>query len=211
VTAAFRGTALPAAPAQRETREAASEYAGQFSFATAETGTPQTSLLFTAAQGRLYLQVEGGNVLLERMDKDVYRATGNAAGIYPFVFGRSGKDGKGIVTNVSHGERWYRTDGFTDPIAPATPKDYAAYVGHFVNNGPEGPVARVFVRNGRLMMLVSEDENPVEQPLEPLSPAVFRIGKEDYSPERARFDTLVDGQALRLFVSGVPLYRKDIP
>jgi len=33
----------------------------------------------------------------------------------------------------------------------------------------------------------------------------------EYSPERARFDTVIDGQALRLFVSGVPLYRKDIP
>jgi D-alanyl-D-alanine carboxypeptidase len=80
-----------------------------------------------------------------------------------------------------------------------------------VNNGPEGPVARVFVRNGRLMMLLSEDEDAASEPLSPLGRGLFRIGKAEYSPERARFDTVVDGEALRLFVSGVPLYRKDIP
>ena len=62
-----------------------------------------------------------------------------------------------------------------------------------MNNGPEGPVARVFVRNGRLMMLLSEDEEAI--PLNRSSPWVqglFRIGKAEYSPERARFDTIVD-------------------
>jgi len=58
---------------------------------------------------------------------------------------------------------------------------------------------------------LSEDEAAIPEPLEPLGPAQFRVGAADYSPERARFDTIVAGQALRLLVSGVPLYRKDIP
>jgi hypothetical protein len=91
------------------------------------------------------------------------------------------------------------------------PKEYDAFIGHFVNNGPEGPVARVYVRNGKLMMMVAMDEDAAPEPLEPLGPGIFRIGKEDYSPERARFDTLVDGHALRLLITGVPLYRKDTP
>ena len=61
------------------------------------------------------------------------------------------------------------------------------------------------------MMMVAMDEDATPEPLTPLSPGVFRIGKEDYSPERARFDSLVDGHALRLLITGVPLYRKDTP
>ena len=94
------------------------------------------------------------------MGTDLFRAAGDADGFLPFVFGRGGKDGKGKVTSVSQGAQWYAAEGFPDPIQPAAPKEYASYVGHFVNNGPEGPVARVFVRNGRLMMLLSEDEEP---------------------------------------------------
>jgi hypothetical protein len=54
---------------------------------------------------------------------------------------------------------------------------------HFLSNGPEGPVARVFVRNGRLMMLLSEDEDAAAVRLEPLRPGLFRIGEVEYSPE----------------------------
>jgi CubicO group peptidase (beta-lactamase class C family) len=214
VTAAFEGTPLPAPPvaSAEPTQPDPSEYAGQFhlagSNASPESGT---TLSFVVAQNRLFLKNSHGNIPLERMGTDLFRETGDADGFLPFVFGRSGKDGKGKVTSVSQGAQWYAADGFPDPIQPASPKDYASYVGHFVNNGPEGPVARVFVRNGRLMMLLSEDEDAAPEPLSPLGPGLFRIGKAEYSPERARFDTVVDGEALRLFVSGVPLYRKDIP
>jgi hypothetical protein len=49
------------------------------------------------------------------------------------------------------------------------------------------------------------------EPLEPLGQGVFRAGGPEYSPERARFDTIVAGQALRLTLSGVPLYRRNTP
>jgi D-alanyl-D-alanine carboxypeptidase len=213
VTAAFEGAALPASPAAsaEPTQPDPREYAGQFQLAGSNVSGAGATLTFVVVQDHLFLKNEHGSIPLERMGTDLFRATGDAAGFLPFVFGRSGKDGKGKLTSVSHGAQWYAASGFPDPILTAAPKEYASYVGHFVNNGPEGPVARVFVRNGRLMMLLSEDEDAVPEPLEPVAPALFRIGKAEYSPERARFDTVIDGQALRLFVSGVPLYRKDIP
>jgi D-alanyl-D-alanine carboxypeptidase len=214
VTAAFEGTALPAPPAAsaEPTQSDPREYAGQFRLAGSNaSGAGAATLAFMVVQDRLFLKSKNGNIPLERMGTDLFRTTGDAADFLPFVFGRGGKDGKGKVTSVSQGAQWYAAEGFPDPIQPTVPKEYASYVGHFVNNGPEGPVARVFVRNGRLMMLLSEDEEAAPEPLEPLGPALFRIGKAEYSPERARFDTVIDGQALRLFVSGVPLYRKDIP
>ncbi len=214
VTAAFEGAALPAPPAasaepaQLDPRE----YAGRFQLAGSNaSGSGGATLTFAVAQDHLFLKSEHGDIPMERMGKDLFRATGDAVGFLPFVFGRSGKDGKGTVTSVSQGAHWYAAEGFPEPLQPAAPEEYASYVGHYVNNGPEGPVARVFVRNGRLMMLLSEDEEATPEPLQPLGPGQFRIGKADYCPERARFDTIVEGQALRLFVSGVPLYRKDIP
>lgn len=214
VTAAFQGKAIPPPPAASAASALPDlhDYVGQFS--RADSGTPNASaaiLTVSFLKDHLVLETEHGNLPLERMGADLFRATGDSAGVFPFVFGRSGEDEKGKVTDVSQGTHWYTVKGFPDAIHAAPPVDYAAYVGHFVNNGPEGPIARVYVRNGRLMMVLSEDDDPTPQPLEPVGPGYFRIGKEDYSPERARFDTLIDGRALRLFVSGVPLYRKDIP
>jgi len=214
VAAAFEGTTRPAPPvaSAEPTQPDPSEYAGQFHLAGSNASPASGSTLsFAVVQSRLFLKSSHGNIPLERMGTDLFRATGDADGFLPFVFGRSGKDGKGEVTSVSQAAQWYAAERFPDPIQPASLKDYASYVGHFANNGPEGPVARVFVRNGRLMMLLSEDEDAAPEPLSPLAPGLFRIGKAEYSPERARFDTVVDGKALRLFVSGVPLYRKDIP
>jgi D-alanyl-D-alanine carboxypeptidase len=185
-------------------------YSGQFSLGAGASG-PAGSVTFVSIHNQLFLKSAQGNIPLERMVNDVFRAVGgDAAGVHPFVFARSGPDGKGGVTNVSQGARWYAAKNFTEPLQPPAPKEYASYVGHFVSNGPEGPVARVFVRNGRLMMLLSEDEEATPEPLQALAPGLFRIGDADYSPERARFDSVVDGQALRLLISGVPLYRKDI-
>jgi hypothetical protein len=214
VTAAFEGSALPLPPvaSAKPVQPDPSEYAGQFRLAGSDApDVGGATLTFVVGQDRLFLESKHGNIPLERMGTDLFRAAGEADGFLPYVFGRSGKDGKGKVTSVSRGAQWYAAQGFPDPIQPAVPKEYATYVGHFVNNGPEGPVARVFVRNGRLMMLLSEDEDAAPEQLAPLGPLLFRIGKAEYSPERARFDTVIDGEALRLFVSGVPLYRKDIP
>jgi D-alanyl-D-alanine carboxypeptidase len=213
-TAAYAGAVLPQPPAPnaQSTQPDLHEYAGQFRLAgSGASGTDAATLQFVSGQDRLVLETEHGSIALERMGTDLFRAAGDAVGFYPFVFGRSGTEGKGKVTNVSQGALWYAAAGFPESLQPTMPKEYASYVGHFVNNGPEGPVARVFIRNGRLMMLVSEDEEATAEPLAPLGPGQFRIGKEDYSPERARFDTIVEGHALRLFISGVPLYRKDIP
>ena len=45
--------------------------------------------------------------------------------------------------------------------------------------------------------------------LDPLGPGVFK--EEGTSSERIRFDSLVDGQALRVNLSGVDYYRVFTP
>jgi hypothetical protein len=40
-------------------------------------------------------------------------------------------------------------------------------------------------------------------------PATFRPSEPDFSPERITFDTIVDGKPLRMFLSGMPMYRME--
>jgi len=47
-----------------------------------------------------------------------------------------------------------------------------------------------------------------EDPLTPLGEVDFRVG-EGWSPERLRFDAVVDGRALRANLSGADYYRSD--
>jgi CubicO group peptidase (beta-lactamase class C family) len=48
-----------------------------------------------------------------------------------------------------------------------------------------------------------------EQPLTPLADGSFRAGEDPGNPETIRFDTVVDGRALRAWLSGWPYYRAD--
>lgn len=68
----------------------------------------------------------------------------------------------------------------------------------------------MFVRRGRLMVTpVSNAALATE--LVAIGPATFRLASPEHSPERYVFDTLDDGLTLRLQITGVPLYRMDVP
>jgi hypothetical protein len=46
-----------------------------------------------------------------------------------------------------------------------------------------------------------------EEALTELAGGSFRVGEDEASPERLRFDAVVDGQALRANLSGCDYYR----
>ena len=50
-----------------------------------------------------------------------------------------------------------------------------------------------------------------EEPMTPLGGGTFRLGAEDWSPERLGFDAVVDGRALRANRSGCEYYRAFTP
>ena len=212
VTAAYRGQALPPAPSAPATPEL-NEYAGLYR-AENGGGAAGSTLEVIAVGEHLVLKRAGGDRVLERMGPDVFREAGPGGDNLPFFFFRSGAGKSGKVTDVSHGAEWYAGKEFSETVALAVPAAYAAYVGHYAHHGPEGPAARVFVRNGTLMIASSEDGPPETKP-EPLVPEgdAFRPGGADvaYNPERMRFDAIEDGRALRLSISGVPLYRMETP
>jgi CubicO group peptidase (beta-lactamase class C family) len=48
-----------------------------------------------------------------------------------------------------------------------------------------------------------------QQPLTPMGDALFRVGTDPGNPEHLGFDTVIDGRALRAWLSGWPYYRQD--
>ncbi|HVS13579.1 MAG TPA: serine hydrolase domain-containing protein [Thermoanaerobaculia bacterium] len=151
---------------------------------------PDGSRLAFAQHGPgLVLGVAGGTVALQRLAPDVFLADHPDFALHPFEFGRSG----GAVTEVAHGGRWYAGARYAGPRTFDHPKAWEAFVGAYRNDSPWEGSVRVFLRKGRLWLW--------PRPLVPLGDTLFRIGQQAASPERVRFDAVVGGRALRLFLS----------
>jgi D-alanyl-D-alanine carboxypeptidase len=143
---------------------------------------------------------------LTRMGKDIYGAVDEGA----YLFFGDSKQPEGSALEVSHGADWYTKDG-TDAGAKITvPAEYRAYVGRYRNHSSEGPEVRVFVRRGQLMVTPVSSTSQATA-LVAIGPAAFRPASPAHSPEKYVFDTLDDGMTLRLQITGVPLYRMDVP
>ncbi len=93
------------------------------------------------------------------------------------------------------------------PSPPAEPlAQYAAFYGRYRSYNPWLPGFRVEQReSGLTASLAWGDDRPLTQ----LGEAEFRVGEEEWSPERLRFDAVVDGQSLRANLSGETYYRSD--
>lgn len=182
------------------------EYAGKY---RASSGREAE---FVSGPHGLLLKQGAGAVEFVPMGHDTFRTTGAAADPFPYVFGRAIGPGGSPVVEVSHGAEWFTNDRYRGVGQIAAPAEYLSYVGHYENHNPEGPIARIYVQRGRLMALV-DGEVPSTDPqtLKSLGSGVFQPAEPDPNPERYQFDSVVDGHALRLLISGAPLYRVETP
>jgi CubicO group peptidase (beta-lactamase class C family) len=90
---------------------------------------------------------------------------------------------------------------------PSDPRqEWSALYGRFRSYNPWLPGFRI-VQRGDELALDYPWGGPKET-LTPLGAAHFRVG-EEWSPERLRFDAVVDGRALRANFSGADYYRSD--
>ena len=87
-------------------------------------------------------------------------------------------------------------------------EEYAALYGRYRSYNPWMPGFRVEQRESGLTAQMAWGD---DKPLTPLGEAEFRVGEEEWSPERLRFDAVVDGRALRANLSGENYYRSDFP
>jgi CubicO group peptidase (beta-lactamase class C family) len=198
VKAALRDRPLPAPPVSSSPASIsdARDFAGVFT-------SGAKSLEFAAVGPRLTLKQNGAALPLLRVQGDTFRVeSGSLAGFY-FVFTRAG----GKVTELSYGPDWYTNNAYTGPKQFDAPPEYAAYAGRYVNHNPEEGAVHIFVRKGQLFLATGMGAG---QQLLPAGPATFRPAAPDFNPERISFDSIVEGHALRLFRSGMPMYRMDV-
>jgi hypothetical protein len=71
------------------------------------------------------------------------------------------------------------------------------------------PSFRVVLRGGRLVFAAASDD--AEHELVPVDDDSFRVGIEEWRPDRIRFDALVDGMAVRAIYGGAAWYRSFTP
>jgi hypothetical protein len=94
------------------------------------------------------------------------------------------------------------------PDSPPAPElqEYARLYGRYRSYNPWLPGFRIEQRESGLTASLAWG---ADKQLTHLAEAEFRLGEEEWSPERLGFDSFVDGKALRANLSGEMYYRSD--
>ena len=146
----------------------------------------------------------GQRVVLEQRDTDMFYVGHPDFAGFLLEFGRQDNQ----VVEAFHGSDWYTNDRYKGPMSFENPAEWNAFAGHYRAHNPGTSNFRVVLRKGGLAMVLPSGQS---QELVPLGDSTFRIGEDEGSAERIRFDTLIDGQALRANFSGCDYYRALSP
>ena len=90
------------------------------------------------------------------------------------------------------------------PPPPRLHREWSAYPGHYRAYNPWYSNFRVVLRAGELVVVFPSG---CEGRWRSFRTASFRLGSEEWWPERLRFDAIVAGTALRVDFSGEAYYR----
>lgn len=178
------------------------DYAGEYH-------SENCTLHLVAEKHHLYLMCDEQRVVLEERSYDCFYANHPEWDRYLLRFERT-KDGR--VSAVSHGPRWFYNQNYEGPTRFDTPLAWRAFTGHYRAHNPWSSNFRVFTRKGQLILSWPTGDEEVLKPLSSEADcAHFRIGEEEYIPERLSFDQVVEGRALRAVFSGCAYYRFFTP
>jgi hypothetical protein len=119
------------------------------------------------------------------------------------------RDADGRGAEVFHGGEWF-TAG--EPRVFEVPEAWHGYVGHYRSYSPWLSNLRVVLRRGELVLVTvaGPEARLAEYPLEELETGLFRVGSAP-SAEWLRFDSMMEGQALRAVWTGHPFVRVSTP
>jgi D-alanyl-D-alanine carboxypeptidase len=202
----------PPPPADPTLVDDAADYAGAYvptagSSADTSAGRASASIALVADHGRLRLHAGATEVVLERREPDVFIAPHPE---WDRFYLRAQRDAAGSVAELHHGPDVYAKTGSAASTAarPAARAEWLPFVGHYRSWSAWLSDVRVFERAGVLVMSAPWLEAPAgELELVPLDGATFRVGAEEWLPDRLRFDAVVDGRATRVWFNQAPLYR----
>jgi CubicO group peptidase (beta-lactamase class C family) len=166
------------------------------------------TLILTATGERLLLNLDAEQVTLEARGRDRFYVNHPEFDRYLLQFGRTDTSAAhAVVVEAFYGPDWYTNDRYSGQKVFEYPQAWHAFAGHYRSFNPWESNFRVIVRKGQLLLVWPAGD---EETLIPLAPAEFRVG-EDFSPERLRFDQVVNGQALRANLSNCDYYRCFTP
>jgi CubicO group peptidase (beta-lactamase class C family) len=185
----------PAAPEINDPRQVknAADYVGTF-----ETSSGRKIQI--AAEGSALSLITGDKrIPLEHQGADAFLADDYSWLRFPLMFGRA----NGKVAELAHGADWYVNEKYSGPKSFTTPADYESFAGHYHSDSPWFRSDRIVIRKGQLWMNGAT-------PLEPIGGALFRPGRETFSPDVVEFLEVANGKALLMKTNGADQWRVDI-
>jgi D-alanyl-D-alanine carboxypeptidase len=187
----------PASTAEPGRVEDAGAYAGVY-----RSGEQEIEVV--AHGTALALHLAGQRAPLERRGEDCFYAPHPALSRYLLRFGRQADR----VVEAYCGPDVFVRRGCAAAATQEPPAAWHAYAGHYRCHNPWLNNFRVVLRRDRLLLALPSGE---ETELVPLADGVFRVGTDERLPERLRFDTILDGRALRANLAGCDYYRTFTP
>ena len=183
----------PAPPPAPDEVKNAADYAGTF------TSLDGKKLELAADGNKLILIHANRRIVLERAGGDRFLVKHPDFDTYLLGFVRENQQ----VTQAVYGSDWYLSEKYNGPKTFESKKEWDAFVGHYNNDSPWYGDTRVVMRKGQLFV-------DGAQPLVPRSDGKFGLGDPD-GPDWISFESIVDGRAMRLNLSGIIFRRVFTP
>jgi D-alanyl-D-alanine carboxypeptidase len=170
-------------------------------------GRYEPSLEIVASENGLLLRHDGRDIPLEEPEEDLFLALDAAFDRFPLRVERPTDE---IVELWHGGQRYVRAGAAARPL-PEPSAELQATAGHYRSHNPWTTNFRIVLRGDQpwLIFAGAPDGFDTEQPLVAGDDGSFRVGQDPGNPETLHFDTVVDGRALRAWLSGWPYYRAD--
>jgi CubicO group peptidase (beta-lactamase class C family) len=190
ITNALGGRPLPPRPPLEMHLANPASYVGRYS-------GPAGS--FEVQRGKPLTLIAGGqSAELELVADEVFRTAHPSFRKFSLMFERSG----GAVARAIWGPDVYLREGGAGTM-PASDPALAKLAGRYISDNPWFGAAPVVERGGRLWI-------GTETPMARIGDNLWRVGKENWSPERGSFANFVDARPQTFVFSGVRYARHDI-
>ena len=190
LTNALSGRPVPAPPMLQQPLANAASYVGRY---TGPAGS------FEIRSGAPLTIIAGGQTApLEMIDDEVFRTTHPLFRSFSILFERRGA----AIASAASGPHTYLRDGAGGEL-PASRAALAKLAGRYVNDNPWYGSMQVVERGGNLWL-------DTATPMTKIGDNLWRLGKQDWSPERGSFANFIDGRPQTFVFSGEKFLRHDI-
>jgi hypothetical protein len=190
LAAAEAGQAVPDPPSLESIVKRPGDYLGRYAAGSRAFEVRGSSALSIVSNGNAAALEPAGEDLLVTAHPDFRNFT--------LKFERSNK----AIVGASWGSDSFVRDGAAMHIPPSNP-ELARLAGHYYNDSPWWPPVVVVERAGKLWL-------GTETPLAPVGKNLWRVGDDNWSPERVSFADVMNGKPQTFVFSGTEFSRQDV-